>query len=218
MTDQVSVRSCWHIFILRHILQRLTMQSSKFEKIEASASYKFIRDLQTGPTGQAIDVELVERVPAGPFKRLSSEPRPQFVRKVYPSTTLAEASKYLQSEYRILRELRHPNIVQYADFEQKQNKKGKWQASLYIEYCCGGDLSSYTSKPQRSSKSLSEKQFWQIFYQLASALLYCQTGVRVDEDLDVTVDRTWTRSVLHRDIKPSNGKYSSSRSLYMYLT
>ncbi|KAF1828000.1 kinase-like protein, partial [Decorospora gaudefroyi] len=110
--------------------------------------------------------------------------------------------KYLWSEYEILSKLQHPNIVRYVDFEYKE-RRNRLSASIYMEYCKGGDLSQYTSRHGIAGKSVSEKQFWLISYQLASALLYCHTGLRADE-FGITVDSHWTRPVLHRDIKPAN--------------
>ena len=73
-----------------------------------------------------------------------------------------------------------------------------------MEYCEEGDLSQYTSHHGIPGKEISEKQFWEIFYQLSSALLYCHSGLRADEN-GATVDSYWDRPVLHRDIKPANG-------------
>jgi serine/threonine protein kinase len=73
-----------------------------------------------------------------------------------------------------------------------------------MEYCKGGDLSQYTLNDSRCEKSLSEKQFWDIFHQLASALLYCHTGLSVANE-GLTLDAGWKKPILHRDIKPANG-------------
>lgn len=154
-----------------------------------------------------MEVELVKKVPTNPLSWLLQTSQEQFVRKtyrIYPAIAPTTRTKYLQSEYEILRELQHPNIVQYADFEQKQ-ERGRWTASLYMEYCSGGDLSPYTSRGGQSGRPISERQFWQIFFQVSSALLYCHTGLEVARNGSVSVDTRWRRPVLHRDIKPSNG-------------
>lgn len=148
----------------------------------------------------------MRRIPTNLFQRLRQTTRELFIRKSYRIHTTILTTKYLRSEYEILRDLRHPNIVQYVDFEQKQNK-GRWKASLYMEYCSGGDLSQYTSRDGEPGKSFSEQQFWQIFFQLASALLYCHTGLEADENGGVCGNSSWQRPVIHRDIKPSNGAF-----------
>jgi hypothetical protein len=178
-------------------------------EIKASASYERISNLTTlSPGAQARDVELVKKVPANPISRLFQPLKEIFVRKSYEFNVNGNASaagyRYLWSEYEILSTLRHPNIVRYADFECKQ-RKGRWSASIYMEYCNGGDLSQYTQRHGLPGKTISEKQFWGIFYQLASALLYCHTGLRVDEDGRASKDVGWKRPILHRDIKPANG-------------
>jgi hypothetical protein len=184
------------------------VQQSQQRTIKASASYERISDLTTFSSGaQAWGVELVKRVPSNPISRIFQQPKELFVRKSYRLGPNGNASsivrKYLWSEYEILSKLRHPNIVQYIDFECKERKRD-FSASIYMEYCDGGDLSQYTSCHGIASKSISEKQFWEIFYQLASALLYCHAGLRADR-IGMTVDSCWTRPILHRDIKPANG-------------
>jgi serine/threonine protein kinase len=73
-----------------------------------------------------------------------------------------------------------------------------------MEYCKEGDLSQYTLNDHSATTEVSEQQFWEIFHQLASAVLYCHTGLRID-DGKITVDVGWKKPVLHRDIKPANG-------------
>jgi serine/threonine protein kinase len=182
------------------------MQPPQLQEIEASADYEFVEYLaNASPGAQATEVEVVRKVPTNLLQRQHRTSRELFIRKSYRIHTATLTTKYLRSEYEILRHLRHPNIVQYADFEQKQEKKGRWTASLYMEYCSGGDLSLYTLRDGNPGKSVSEQQFWQIFFQLASALLYCHTGLHADEEGRVSEDNSWRRSVIHRDIKPSNG-------------
>ena len=186
------------------------MQPPPLQEIKASAIYEFIEDLaNASPGAQADEIEVVRKAPENNIQGLRQTPRELFIRKSYRIRTANPTTKYLRSEYEILQHLRHPNIVQYADFEQKQDEKGKWTASLYMEYCSGGDLSSYTSRDGQSGKSVSGQQLWQIFFQLASALLYCHTGLHADENGRVREDTSWRRPVIHRDIKPSNGALPS---------
>jgi serine/threonine protein kinase len=190
---------------------RQPVQQLEVRRIKASATYERIGDLAFSTSAQARDVDLVRKVRTNPISRLFQPTKELFVRKTYQFNANESASatvrKYLWSEYKILSTLRHPNIVQYADFEYKQ-RRNRGSASIYMEYCKGGDLSQYVSRHGVPGKIISEKQFWEIFYQLASALVYCHTGVRVDVNGGATVDSSWKRPVLHRDIKPANGMQS----------
>lgn len=177
-------------------------------QIKASGSYGRVSELSYfSAAAQAKDVELVKKVPPNPFTRIFQPPKQYFVRKRYRlgarGQATGRATKYLWSEYEILSNLRHPNIVQYVDFEYIPRKN---TASIYMEYCDGGDLSQYTANDHGSAK-ISERQFWEIFHQLASAVLYCHTGLRID-DGKVTLDIGWKKPILHRDIKPANGMRS----------
>jgi serine/threonine protein kinase len=182
------------------------VQHPRPREIKANATYDRIRGLSYLSLGaQARDVELVKKVPPNPISRIFQSPKQLFVRKSYrfgaDGSTVAR--KYLWSEYEILSKLRHPNIVQYVDFEYKE-RNGKCSASIYMEYCEGGDLSQYALRDDIPGKQISENQFWEIFYQVTSALLYCHAGLRTDEN-GVTVDSSWNGPILHRDIKPANG-------------
>ena len=177
-------------------------------EIKANASYERVSDLAYFSSGaQARDLELVRKVPSNPITRLFQPSKQYFVRKRYKfggtEQTSAAGPRYLWSEYEILSKLEHPNIVRYVDFEYIP-RKNNVNASIYMEYCGGGDLSQYTLNRDSAEKAISEKQFWEIFHQLASAVLYCHTGLRVD-DKGITVDAGWKRPILHRDIKPANG-------------
>jgi serine/threonine protein kinase len=186
------------------------MQPPQLQEIKPSAIYQLIEDLaNASPGSQAAEIQLVTKVPKSFLHLLLQTQGVLFIRKSYRIYTAEPDTKYLRSEYEILRHLRHPNIVQYADFEQKQENRWRWTASLYMEYCTGGDLSLYTSRDGKPGKSVSEQQFWQIFFQLASALLYCHTGLHADENGRVREDTSWRRPVIHRDIKPANGALPS---------
>ncbi|XP_034029479.1 serine/threonine-protein kinase Nek2-like [Thalassophryne amazonica] len=91
----------------------------------------------------------------------------------------------LIQEVTLLRELDHPNIVQYIDhfIEKKVN--------LVMEYCEGGDLASLIKCCIKKGLFLPEKLILQVLEQLASALEHCHR--RPDGSV-----------VLHQDIKPAN--------------
>lgn len=186
--------------------QRLihSTKEHQFEKIKAAAQYEWKENLASLVYNNQAWTTVVRRVGPQP-----ANGEALFVKKEYRIANPTETSKrykYLRSEYQILRQLRHPHIVKYVDFEQKW-KNGTLKTALYMEYCSGGDLTHY-AKVHHGTKTISEDQFWQIFAQLVSALLYCHTGLRHSKErhgYSLKKDREWERAVLHRDIKPSNG-------------
>uniref|UniRef100_A0A1A9W953 non-specific serine/threonine protein kinase n=1 Tax=Glossina brevipalpis TaxID=37001 RepID=A0A1A9W953_9MUSC len=94
----------------------------------------------------------------------------------------------LISEIRVLRQLQHPNIVQY--YNHLINPEAK---SLFIvmEYCEGGDLAQWIAKARVERKRFEELYIWRILYQICRALQICHNKIK---------DGT----ILHRDIKPAN--------------
>lgn len=166
-----------------------------------------MKKLQHNLGGQATKIEVVRKLAPNILSRvfrtnLSEE---QLVRKSYSchseSGRFASSRKYLLSEYEILSKLQHPNIIRYVDFEYKP-RKDRWNASIYTEYCPGGDLTQYTTRNEVRGDTITEEQFWSIFHQLASALLYCHCGLKIDGK-DVA-EGAWQKPILHRDIKPAN--------------
>jgi serine/threonine protein kinase len=153
---------------------------------------------------------IVTKAPTNIFERAFGRTREEFVRKSFYLNN--RVFKYLQSEYKIMRELHHPNIVRYIDYEQRQ-EGGTWTVFLYTEYCKEGDLWSYTKDVNGPRKKISVHQFWQIFFQLASALFYCHAGLQVTSNGSVSKDFRWKCPVLHRDIKPENGAWAVLRHI-----
>ncbi|KNG51261.1 s-phase kinase-associated protein 1 [Stemphylium lycopersici] len=183
-------------------------------EIKATSSYERVKKLQHNLGGQATKIEVVRKLAPNILSRvfrtnLSEE---QLVRKSYSchseSGRFASSRKYLLSEYEILSKLQHPNIIRYVDFEYKP-RKDRWNASIYTEYCPGGDLTQYTTRNEVRGDTITEEQFWSIFHQLASALLYCHCGLKIDGK-DVA-EGAWQKPILHRDIKPANIVVSSKQ-------
>ena len=103
----------------------------------------------------------------------------------------------LQQELSILRDLQHPNIVQYiTDIVDPETKI----VHIFMEYCGNGDLGDmirqYRDSHRQNRLRVPESVVWQIFCQATSALHRCHSGA---ED-----DNRQSRLVLHRDIKPQN--------------
>ncbi|KAL9884190.1 nek2 isoform 1-T2 [Glossina fuscipes fuscipes] len=94
----------------------------------------------------------------------------------------------LISEIRVLRQLQHPNIVQY--YNHLINPEAK---SLFIvmEYCEGGDLAHWIAKARTERKRFEESYIWRILYQVCRALQVCHNKIKEG-------------TILHRDIKPAN--------------
>lgn len=121
-----------------------------------------------------------------------------------------DGSKYAQREAATLRNIEHPNIVRYVDFEYTS----LGFAQIYLEWCAGGDLDDYV----RQNGALGYEQAADVLNQLAQALLYIHHGIRkyqgvlelakpIDADALVGSQEgpaSW-QSLLHRDVKPENG-------------
>lgn len=179
-------------------------QDHQFQEIESDSKYECIEPLESLMPNSQSWVEVVKKLPKTSIFQ-SVDKADLYVRKKYRVPKPSETTKeyiHLRREYQILRKLRHPHIVRYVDFEQKL-KNGTLKTALYMEYCQGGDLTQYTM----AGKEVSKDEFWQIFVQLASALLYCHTGWREDESGNLYKDDDWSQAVLHRDVKPSNGMF-----------
>lgn len=86
----------------------------------------------------------------------------------------------------ILKDLSHPHIIKYYDrvIDSKE-------AKIYIvmEYCPGGDISTYLYDAKKKKEYLDEDIIWKIFLQLMLSLEYCHSR---------------EKKILHRDIKPAN--------------
>jgi NIMA (never in mitosis gene a)-related kinase len=123
----------------------------------------------------------------------------------------------LQAELSILKELKHPNIVQYFE---RDHLKTTQDLHLYMEYCGNGDLGQVIKRYKHKNERAPEGFVWSIFSQLVTALYKCHKGIDPPEvtdswyGLEDTKSRNSLKSkvgqtkycVLHRDLKPENGK------------
>ncbi|KAH8419852.1 hypothetical protein KR009_003299 [Drosophila setifemur] len=94
----------------------------------------------------------------------------------------------LVSEISVLRQLQHPNIVQY--YHHLVNREAK---SVYIvmECCAGGDLAQLVQKARSQRRRFEERYIWRVLFQLCRALQVCHNKIP-------------NGTILHRDIKPAN--------------
>ena len=104
------------------------------------------------------------------------------LKKIKYENESEEERKRNLNEIKILKELHHPNLIQFYD---SFKEKGK----LYIiqEYADGGDLSDKIKIYKESNKLLPENLIWEIFIQLCIVLKYVHS-----------------KNILHRDIKCQN--------------
>ncbi|XP_016997635.2 serine/threonine-protein kinase Nek2 [Drosophila takahashii] len=94
----------------------------------------------------------------------------------------------LVSEISVLRQLQHPNIVQY--YHHLVNREAK---SVYIvmECCAGGDLAQIVQRARAHRQRFEEPYIWRVLFQLCRALQVCHNKIP-------------NGTILHRDIKPAN--------------
>jgi serine/threonine protein kinase len=101
---------------------------------------------------------------------------------------MSEREKHqLVSEVNILKQLRHPNIVQYYD---RIIDKKETRIYIIMEYCEGGDIGSLLKASKKEKDYIAEDVIWKIFTQIILALNECHNCK--------------TGKILHRDIKPAN--------------
>uniref|UniRef100_H3CKX3 non-specific serine/threonine protein kinase n=1 Tax=Tetraodon nigroviridis TaxID=99883 RepID=H3CKX3_TETNG len=91
---------------------------------------------------------------------------------------LAKSQTLLGKEIRILKELKHDNIVALLDFQETVSS-----VFLVMEYCNGGDLADYL----HSKGTLSEDTIRVFLQQIAGAMRVLQS-----------------KGIIHRDLKPQN--------------
>ncbi|XP_068231368.1 putative ankyrin repeat protein RF_0381 isoform X2 [Palaemon carinicauda] len=107
------------------------------------------------------------------------------------SSSNAEELIWDQSEWQILRQLKHPNIVLYMGCKVRGNT-----LSILMEYCSGGDLAKRIQQQKKKNLHIPEKLVINWASMIASALNYIHR-----------------RSILHRDLKPENIFLSGSEAI-----
>jgi serine/threonine protein kinase len=115
-----------------------------------------------------------------------------------------KTQKELVRERELLKNLNHRNIVRYLKYEETTISGKPHRASIYTEYCKGGDLVKYC-KSLGSESQIKAFEAWKLLYDLASALAYCHHGLDKNEEGAYFLKHDWT-TILHRDIKPANGE------------
>ncbi|ODV86021.1 hypothetical protein CANARDRAFT_17295 [[Candida] arabinofermentans NRRL YB-2248] len=159
---------------------------------------------------QSLDV--IGRGTFGTVRRVLYKPTNKiYVCKEISYLTMNNKEKQqLTSEFRILRDLKHPNIVEYLHHEHIQDKQ---MVNLYMEYCGGGDLSNLIKSYKQRGEFIDETIIWRIFTQVLLALYLCHYGKNCESvkdlfnsttDDDEEISANGNNTVIHRDIKPDN--------------
>ncbi|XP_068168044.1 serine/threonine-protein kinase ULK1a isoform X2 [Antennarius striatus] len=110
--------------------------------------------------------------------RLKQEQEQAVAVKCINKKRLGRSAFLLEKEIKILKELKHENIVGLLDYQES-----KGCVYLIMEFCNGGDLSEYLHR----QGSLSEDTIRSFLQQIAEAMR-----------------EMWTRDIIHRDLKPQN--------------
>jgi NIMA (never in mitosis gene a)-related kinase len=133
----------------------------------------------------------------------------------------------LQAELSILKELKHPNIVQYFE---RDHLKNTLDLHLYMEYCGNGDLGQVIKGYKSRAERVPEDFVWSVFTQLVTALYRCHYGsdppdagrnvlghFRNDTKAFITKKST-QYVIIHRDLKPENGMLKQLVLLFMHCS
>lgn len=113
----------------------------------------------------------------------------------------------LIDEFRILKSLVHPNIVQYYHHEHVAEEHA---VHLYMEYCGGGDLAGVIQTCKATGEYVPEAMVWSVFTQLTLALYRCHFNSDPPPPGELFSSNDYVNPpqpatvILHRDIKPDN--------------
>ncbi|XP_044296815.1 serine/threonine-protein kinase ULK1 isoform X7 [Varanus komodoensis] len=110
--------------------------------------------------------------------RHKEKPDVEVAIKCINKKNLAKSQTLLGKEIKILKELKHENIVALYDFQEMANS-----VYLVMEYCNGGDLADYL----HNMRTLSEDTIRLFLQQIAGAMKVLHS-----------------KGIIHRDLKPQN--------------
>lgn len=162
-------------------------------------------------SAQFQDLDIIGRGSFGLIRKVLHKPTGRiFVRKEisYKSMSRKE-EKQLSSEFEILQNLNHTNIVEVYGFEKIPNNK---MLNIYMEYCDGGDISELIKRYRENKQYIPETLIWQIFTQTLLALYRCHYGTNIEPVTSMFKSTPEIKPpsisdfqvVIHRDIKPEN--------------
>ena len=128
----------------------------------------------------------------------------------------AKEREQLQAELSILKELKHPNIVQYYE---RDHIKASQDLHLYMEYCGNGDLGRVIKNLTGKNQFAEEEFVWSILSQIVSALYRCHYGedpppagqnvMGLGQNAKPQGAGRHRPMILHRDLKPDNSEQAA---------
>uniref|UniRef100_K7FPI9 non-specific serine/threonine protein kinase n=1 Tax=Pelodiscus sinensis TaxID=13735 RepID=K7FPI9_PELSI len=131
-------------------------------------------------------------------RRHKEKPELEVAVKCINKKNLAKSQTLLGKEIKILKELKHENIVALYDFQELANS-----VYLVMEYCNGGDLADYL----HTMRTLSEDTIRLFLQQIAGAMKMLHS-----------------KGIIHRDLKPQNillsfagGKKSNPNNMKIFV-
>ena len=120
-----------------------------------------------------------------------------------------------------MKKINHPNIIKLYDsfIDTQQNGSGQG-TSLYIsmEYAEMGDMQTLINEQKSKRKYFSEKEIWQVAWQLCLALLHCHSHDIIHLDIKplnvfITKDRNFKLGDLSESIMVNKERYLKSKTV-----